>query len=393
MDLSYIINHLGEEREDYFRAAVPPIMQSSNFAFPSVDEMRRSLAHEMDVPFYTRGTNPTVAILRKKLAALEGAEECLVFSSGSAAIAAAVMSSVEAGDHVVCVAKPYSWTNKLLNQLLARFGVSCTLVDGTDPENFRKAIQPTTKLFMLESPNSITFELQDIEAVVAIAKEQGILTAIDNSYSTPLNQQPIKMGVDMVMHSASKYLGGHSDIVAGVLCCSRAKAEQIFQGEFMTLGGVISPNDAWLMIRGLRTLPIRMERVAESTPKVVAYLESHPMVEKVLYPYSPHFPQYELARKQMKRPAGQFSLMLKAETVEQVDRFCDSLNHFLLACSWGGYESLIFPMSTLYTSMNYRSTDLPWNLVRFYVGLEEAEMLIQDLEQALEKALPEVSAS
>jgi cystathionine beta-lyase/cystathionine gamma-synthase len=385
MDLSYLINHLGEERENYYRAAVPPLIQSSNFAFPSVEEMRKSLAHEMDIPFYTRGHNPTVAILRQKIAALEGAEECLVFSSGSAAIAAAIMSCAKAGDHVVCVAKPYSWTNKLLNNLLSQYGVSNTLVDGTDPENFRRAIQANTKLLMLESPNSMTFELQDIEAVVAIAKEHGITTAIDNSYATPLNQQPILMGVDMTMHSASKYLGGHSDIVAGVLCCSRERAEKIFQSEYMTLGGVISPHDAWLMIRGLRTLPIRMERVAQTTPQVVDYLEKHPLVEKVLYPFSPSFPQYELARKQMKRPAGQFSVLLKAESLEQVDRFCDSLEAFLLACSWGGYESLIFPISTLYSSMNYSSTDLPWNLVRFYVGLEEPEMLIADLAQAFEK--------
>lgn len=390
MDLSYIINHLGEERENYFRAATPPLVQSSNFAFPSVAEMRQSLEHEMDIPFYTRGHNPTVAILRKKLAALEGAEECLVFSSGSAAIAAAVMSSVEQGDHVICVQKPYSWTNKLLNNFLSRFGVGTTMVDGRDPENFRKAIRPNTKLIMLESPNSITFELQDIEAVVAIAKEHNILTAIDNSYATPLNQQPVRMGVDMVMHSASKYLNGHSDIVAGVLCCSRVRAEKIFQGEFMTLGGVISPHDAWLMLRGLRTLPLRMERVAETTPKVVAFLEAHPLVEQVLYPYSPNFPQYELAKKQMKRPAGQFSLLLKAESLEQADAFCDHLQHFLLACSWGGYESLIFPMSTLYNSMNYRSTELPWNLVRFYVGLEDADMLIADLDQALQKSLGKV---
>lgn len=384
-DLSFIINHLGEERENYFRAVSPPIIQTSNFAFPSIEEMRKSLAHEMDISFYTRGHNPTVAILRKKLAALEGAEECLVFSSGSAAIAAAVMSSVQAGDHVVCVQKPYSWTNKLLNNLLAKYGVETTMIEGRDPENFRKAIQPNTRLFMMESPNSITFDLQDIEAVVAIAKEHGITTAIDNSYSTPLNQQPIKMGVDMTMHSASKYLSGHSDMVAGVLCCSRERAERIFESEFMTLGGIISPNDAWLMIRGLRTLPIRMERVAASTPKIVAFLEAHPMVEEVLYPYSPNFPQYELAKKQMKNPTGQFSLILKTDDIKAVDRFCNSLKAFLLACSWGGYESLIFPMATLYGSANYSETTLPFNLIRFYIGLEEPEMLIADLAQALEK--------
>ncbi|MCI4669419.1 MAG: aminotransferase class I/II-fold pyridoxal phosphate-dependent enzyme [Bacteroidia bacterium] len=384
MDLSYIINHLGEERESYFRAAVPPIIQSNNFIFKTAEEMRHALAHEMDEPFYTRGNNPTVSILRKKIAALEGAEEAFVFASGSAAIAAGVMSAVKAGDHIICVQKPYSWTTKLLNNLLSRFDVSSTYVDGSDPQNFEAAIQANTRLIVLESPNSITFEMQDIEAVVAIAKKHNILTAIDNSYATPLNQQPIKMGVDMVMHSASKYLNGHSDIIAGVLCCSRERAEHIFKGEYMTLGGIISPNDAWLMMRGLRTLPIRMERVSQTTPKVVAFLENHPQVEKVYYPFAQTNPQLELAQKYIKKPTGQFSMTLKANSVEEVDRFCNELTYFQMACSWGGHESLIFPMSVLYTSANYSETTLPWNLIRFYVGLEEADILIADLQKAFE---------
>jgi cystathionine beta-lyase len=384
MDLDFIINHYGEEREQYEGAVSPPLMQTNNFCFNTVADMREALTQEMHMPFYTRGVNPTVRTLRRKLAALEGSEECLVFASGSAAIGAAVMSSVQAGDHIVCVDKPYSWTNKLLARLLSRFGVSHTFVDGRDPENFRKAIQPQTRLFILESPNSITFELQDIAAIARIAKAHDIQTLIDNSYATPLNQQPLKMGIDMVAHSASKYLNGHSDIVAGVLCCSAEKYRQIFEGEYMTLGGVISPHDAWLMLRGLRTLPIRMQRVAETTPKVVAFLEQHPQVEKVNYPYSPSFPQYELAQKQMKAPAGQFSMQLKAETLEDIDRFCNRLKYFLLACSWGGYESLIFPTSALLSSQNYSGSPLPWNLIRFYVGLEEADVLIEDLRQAME---------
>ncbi|RMG69398.1 MAG: aminotransferase class V-fold PLP-dependent enzyme, partial [Bacteroidetes bacterium] len=262
---------------------------------------------------------------------------------------------------------------------------TATFVDGTDPAHFVEAIRPETKLFMLESPNSMTFELQDIAAVVAIARAHGITTALDNSYATPLNQQPLTLGVDMVMHSASKYLNGHSDVVAGVLCTSRARAEKIFASEYMTLGGILSPHDAWLMLRGLRTLPLRMQRVAETTPKVVAFLEAHPLVERVLYPFSPQFPQYELARRQMKHPAGQFSVLLKAADIAAADRFCNALKTFLLACSWGGYESLAFPISALYDSANYNQTTLPWNMVRFYVGLEDAGYLIADLAQALEQ--------
>lgn len=384
MDLSYIINHLGEDRESHSGSVSPPIYSSSSFSFSSVDDMRQALAREMDVPFYTRGHNPTVATLRKKLAALERTEECIVFGSGSAAIAAAILSALQQGDHIVSVEKPYSWTKKLLSNFLTRFGIETTYVDGLDPENYRKAIQPNTKLLMMESPNSITFELQDIEAIVAIAKENKILTAIDNSYATPLNQQPALMGVDMIIHSATKYLNGHGDIVAGVVCCSRSQAEKIFQNEYMTLGGIISAQDAWLMMRGLRTLPIRMDRVAESTPKIVSYLENQPLVEKVFYPYSPAFPQYELARKQMKKPAGQFSIQIRAENIAQVDMFCNSLQSFLMAPSWGGYESLIFPTSALYTSSNYAETTLPFNLIRFYVGLEDPQYLISDLEKAFQ---------
>ncbi len=210
MDLSYIINELGEEGERHLGSVIPPIFRTSNFCFPDVATMRTSLSNEMDTPFYTRGHNPTVAVLRKKVAALAGAEEALIFGSGSAAIAAAVLSQLKAGDHVVCVQKPYSWTYKLLSRLLSRYGVSTSFIDGRDPQTWADAVQPNTRLFMMESPNSMTFELQDIEAVVAIAKKHGIHTIMDNSYASPINQRPIEMGIDTTVHSASKYLGGHS---------------------------------------------------------------------------------------------------------------------------------------------------------------------------------------
>jgi cystathionine beta-lyase/cystathionine gamma-synthase len=383
MDISYILNELGEDRDQHFGAVSPPIYQSSNFCFPNVAAMRASLADEMDVPFYTRGHNPTVAILRKKLAALEGAEEALVFASGSAAVAAAVMPWLHAGDHVVCVQKPYSWTGKLLSKILKRFGVETTFIDGTLVENWAAACKPTTRLFMLESPNSMTFELQDVVAVAALARARGIRTVIDNSYATPLNMRPIEMGIDIVIHSASKYLSGHSDMVAGVLCTSRALAEQIFVGEYMTLGGIISPHEAWMMIRGLRTLDIRMDRVAQSGAAVVAFLEQHPKIERVIYPFSPSFPQYDLARQQMRQGTGQLSILLKAPDIAACERFSDALKRFLLACSWGGHESLQFPICTLYTSQNYSESPLPFNFVRLYVGLEDPKVLIADLEQAL----------
>src|SRR5690606_36121908 len=206
MDLSFILNHLGEEREDYLNAVAPPVMQTSNFAFRTVDEMRRGLREEFSYPAYTRGVNPTVEMLREKMAALEGAEDALVFASGSGAIASAVMSNVNQGDHIVSVRNPYSWTNTLFTKLLPGFGVEASFVDGNDSENFERAIRPDTRILYLESPNSFTFELQDLRAVSAIAKKHGILTMIDNSYSSPLYQQPLKLGIDLSIHSATKYI-------------------------------------------------------------------------------------------------------------------------------------------------------------------------------------------
>ncbi len=347
--------------------------------------MRDALAYEMDIPFYSRGNNPTVSILGKKLAAMAGSEEALVFASGSAAIAAAVMANLKQGDHVVCVQKPYSWTGKLLSKLLGRFGVTTTYIEGTTVEEWESSVQDNTRLFMLESPNSMTYELQDLAEVVKIAKAHEIITVLDNSYATPVNQPAISLGIDITTHSASKYLSGHSDVVAGVLCCSREMAEKIFEGEYMTLGGIISPQNAWLMIRGLRTLGIRLDRVAQSTPRIVSFLEQHPKIEKVIYPFSESFPQYALTQKQMLRPGGMFSILLKAPDIAGCERFVNALQRFLLACSWGGHESLIFPICTLYGSQNYSESPLPWNFARIYIGLEEPEALIADLEQALDK--------
>lgn len=381
-DLSHILNHLGEDREAGFNAVVPPIAQSGNFTYPTVEALRNAMRNEFDVPLYTRGVNPTVATVRKKLAALEHAEDALLFSSGSAAMAAGVMSFVKAGDHIVCVKKPYSWTTKLLSELLVRFDVSTTYVDGTDAENFRRAITPRTVLFITESPNSITFELQDLRAVAAIAKEHGIRTLCDNSYSGPLFQNPIDLGIDLVAHSATKYLNGHSDVVAGVLAGSREHIRQVMAKEFMTLGAVPSPHDAWLIMRGLRTLELRMHRSADSAERVALFLEAHPNVKQVNWPFLGSFPQQALAKRQMKRCAGLMSFRVKADDVAGVERFCNALRRFLLAVSWGGHESLQFPTAAVIGADPPPGAP-PWDLVRIYVGLEDPEVLIADLDQAL----------
>lgn len=384
MDISYILNHLGEEREKYFNAVTPPVFQSSNFCFKDVESLRQGLKKEFETPFYTRGYNPTVSILRKKIAALEGAEDAIVFSSGSAAVAAAVFHAVQAGDHAICVKKPYSWTNKLFNNMLSRYGVSCTMVDGAEVKNFEHAIQKNTRLIYLESPNSMTFEMQDLSAVAQLAKKHNIITVCDNSYASPINQNPILLGIDIVVHSATKFISGHSNVVAGVLCSSKKRVNKIFESEFMTLGAVVSPHDAWQLINGLRTLPLRVKQVADNTFKVLQFLETHPKIEKIYFPFHKHNPQLHLAQKQMKQCGGLLSIQLKTDSIEKVELFCNHLKYFIMTCSWGGYESLQFPICALYDSQNYNS-ELPWNFIRLYIGLEEPDVLIADLHQALDK--------
>jgi cystathionine beta-lyase/cystathionine gamma-synthase len=385
MDISYILNHLGEERENYFHAVAPPIIQSSNFAFNSVQSLRSAFASEKQTHIYTRGNNPTTEILCKKIAALAGAEDALVFSSGVAAIAAAVMANVKAGDHVVCVNKPYSWTKKLLSKVLSPFGVEATFIDGRDTANFEAATKGNTRVYFLESPNTFTFELQNIKAVAQLAKSKNIITVIDNSYCTSLGQRCIEMGIDIEVHSATKYYGGHSDVVAGLLLSSGKMVSRIFESELMNLGAIISPENAWLLLRSLRTLPIRLEKIKDTTEKVVAFMKAHPQVETLLYPFDDTFPQYELAKQQMDWCGGLFTVTIKAKNIDEVETFCNSLRAFAMAVSWGGHESLIIPTCSFYPKEQYDSSVYPFNMIRFYIGLEEADFLIADLKQAFKK--------
>lgn len=268
-DISFILNELAEERSEYFNAVSPPIIQTSNFTFSKVDDLRRAFEDEMSGYLYSRGLNPTVDILRKKLAALDGAEDCLVFNSGAAAIFAAVLANVKSGDHIVSVKSPYTWAQKMFDQVLPRFGVTTTYVEGTAIENFERAILPNTSVIYLESPNSWSFVLQDLEAVSELAKAEEIITICDNSYCTPLYQQPIKWGIDLVLQSATKYIGGHSDTVAGVLTGSKTMIKKIFDSEYLNIGSGIQPFNAWLLIRGLRTLPARLDRITKTTNEIV----------------------------------------------------------------------------------------------------------------------------
>ncbi|TSA58888.1 MAG: PLP-dependent transferase [Sediminibacterium sp.] len=382
MELSYILNELAEHREDYFRAVSPPIMQTSNFAFKKVADLRKSFENEYADFLYSRGLNPTVDILRKKLAALDGAEDCLVFNSGAAAIFAAVLANVKSGDHILSVKNPYTWAKKMFEDILPRFQVSHSYIDGTKIENFENAIQPNTTVIYLESPNSWTYELQDLAAVASLAKKHGIITIIDNSYCTPLFQKPILLGIDLVLQSATKYISGHSDTVAGVLSGSGPMMERIFNSEYMNIGSGIQPFNAWLLIRGLRTLEARLERIDRTTKEMIPFLKQHPRIEKVIFPLDPSFPQYDLAKKQMQGACGLLTIQIKAQECATIETFCDSLQHILMAVSWGGHESLIIPKVSGMKPEAFDPANPEHRMLRLYIGLESADYLINDLSNA-----------
>ena len=382
MDLSFILNEYAEERSQYFNSIAPPIVQTSNFAFNTVEEMRSAFEDEYSTYLYSRGLNPTVDMLRKKLAALDGADDCLVFNSGAAAIFAAVLANVKSGDHIVSVKKPYTWAQKMFETILPRFNVSHTYVNGTNVQNFADAILPNTTIIYLESPNSWDYALQDLEAVSMLAKKHNIITICDNSYCTPLYQKPILLGIDLVLQSATKYISGHSDTVAGVLSGSKEMIRRIFNSEYMNIGSGVQPFNAWLLLRGLRTLPARLERISRTTPIVIDYLKAHPKVEQVIFPFDKSFEQLALAKKQMTGACGLLTFVIKAGSVDEIELFCNKLQHILMAVSWGGYESLIIPRCAGIPKTSFDAERKEDRMLRLYVGLEDADYIIADLDQA-----------
>jgi len=344
--------------------------------------MRSAFEDEYSTYLYSRGLNPTVDILRKKLAALDKAEDCLVFNSGAAAIYAAVMANVRSGDHIVSVASPYTWAQKLFNDILPKFGVTTSYVDGRYIENFERAILPNTRVIYLESPNSWDYALQDLKAVSELVRAENIVTICDNSYCTPLYQQPISLGIDLVLQSGTKYIGGHSDTIAGVLSGSHERIRKIFESEYMNIGSGIQPFNAWLLIRGLRTLPARLERITRSTNEVLAFLKQHPGVEEVIFPFDANFPQYKLARQQMSGACGLLTFVIRANELQEIETFCETLQHIFMAVSWGGHESLIIPRAAGMKKSDFDAANREHRMIRLYTGLEEPAYLVKDLQMA-----------
>jgi len=359
-------------------AAAPPLYQNSTFTFPDCETFAKF--READFPryVYSRVSNPTTDLLQKKIAELEGGEACRACASGMAAISAAILSCVKTGDHVVTVETVYWPTRTFFSDYLPRFGIETTYVRGTEVSQFEKALRPNTRLIYLETPSTALFELQDLEAVARLARSRGIATACDSSNATPFFQNPIRHGVDLSVHTATKYLGGHSDLVAGLIVGSKERITNIVKNEGELLGGVIDPFASWLMLRGLRTLPVRMERHHQSAAAVAKFLSSDARVARVFYDGLDSHPQAALARRQMRGHSGMLSFELKDGGREKAFRVVDALEYFCIAVSWGGYESLAIPLEVPDPATGRKM----W-IIRLSIGLESVEDLKADLDQAL----------
>lgn len=383
MDFETILQHLGEEEHDR-GAATPPIYQTSTYVYDSVEAFLRQgdpLTRDDGRPVYSRVSHPTAVILEKKLAALEETDGALVFASGMSAITAAIMVCVSAGSHVVAVDTCYGPTRTFLESYLPRFGVTTTFVTGVSTEEIEAAMRPETAMVYLESPSSLLFRFQDLRAVSAICRERGILTVIDNSYATPLYQKPATMGIDLVCHTATKFLGGHSDVVAGAVCGRGDLIAKMATGERELLGHILAPFPAWLMLRGMRTLGVRMRQSEETGHRLAGYLKGHPMVDEVIHAGAEWHPQRALFESQMSGSCSLVTFLPKVQDEAKITRFLNSLEHFQMGVSWGGFESLAVANKT-------QPMDWPeprW-FVRLYGGLESVEDLVADLDRSFRLA-------
>jgi len=364
-------------------AVAPPIYQTSLFTFDSYQAMVDRFRGETDHAVYSRIDNPTVSVLLEKICQLEGGEKALAFSSGIAAISNAILGLVKAGDRVVCVKHCYPDTYRLLKLICARFGVTTDFVDGTDLLAIENAL-PGTKLLFLESPTTLLFEEQDLSRIAALAKAADVITIIDNSWATPIFQQPLKCGIDLVVHSASKYISGHSDTVAGLLVGNGALIDKLVNETTPYLGAKLSAQEASLLLRGLRTLPLRLQRHQESALMIAKRISDHPAVTAVHHPGLSPAPYSSLSGY-----GGLFSF--EVDNSINIPAFCNLLELFRLGVSWGGYESLVMPAEVSINQAGSPSAAIDFGvssrLIRLFVGLEDAEDLWQELHAALASAL------
>ncbi len=390
LSLETLLMHFGEDRNAYEGAVVPPIFQNSLFTFESWEAIDAAYEDRTNRFIYSRGKNPTVQVAEQKLALLAGAEKAQLFPSGMGAISAAVLHCINAGDHVIAIKNIYGPANNLLgNYLTQKMGITVTYVPGDKLEDFEAAICDNTRLIYLESPSSAVFGLQDLEAVGALARSRNIRTIIDNTWATPIFQSALALGIDMEVHSCSKYIGGHSDIIAGVVMGNAKDIDAIATREYAWIGAKTAPFEAWLILRSLRTLPIRLRQHQESAMKIARFLEAHSKIKLVRYPGLESFPQYALGQKQMSGYTGLMSFQLATEDLEKIKTFFNSLQLFKIGVSWGGHESLIYAPAISYLKElsleQFTAMGISLGDMRISVGLENADDLTNDLEVALEK--------
>lgn len=378
LGISTSLIHL-EEDPNTFNAVAPPIYQTSLFTFERTADLLESLAQPAHTPphHYSRLSNPNVDQAARKIAMLEGGEAAKMTASGQGAVALPILANTAAGAHVVAIDTVYYPGRKFLTYL-EKFGVSHTLVDGRDADQIRDAIRPETTLIYMETPSSIVMRCQDVPKVAQYAREKGVTTMIDNTYSTPLNFQPLAHGVDIVVHSGTKYFSGHSDLTAGVVVTSKERIDSMIANELDNVGSHLPPFPAWLLVRGLRTLPLRMRHHEMCANTVAGWLEGRPEVERVYHLGLDTYEQREWVKNHFKGTTGLFSFQPKTQDPEKVMAFCDALTLFQRGVSWGGYESLVIAMPV--TNEGFGGTR--W-MVRMFCGLEEPADLMRDIENAL----------
>jgi cystathionine beta-lyase/cystathionine gamma-synthase len=370
-----------------YGAVAPPLYQTSTFGFDSWEAIDAAFDDRTGTPIYSRQINPTVRLAEEKVAALAGAEAARLFGSGMAAISAAILHVVGHGDHIITIKNVYGPASTFMASYLPeKAGTSVSFVDGGDLAEIRDAIRPKTRLIYLESPSSAVFGLQDIGAISRMAHERGIRVIVDNTWATPLFQKTLDLGADLEVHSASKYLCGHSDIVAGVVIGSRSDIDSIAVREGELLGAKMAPFEAWLMLRSLRTLTARLERHQRNTEIVVDFLRSQPAVKEIRWAGLASHPQADLARRQMSGFTGLLGFVLETADVAAVRRFFDSLKLFSRAVSWGGHDSLVYAPAISYLKEQpperFAELGISVGDIRVSVGLEDPEDLVEDLKQA-----------
>lgn len=364
----------------------PPITWSATFRAESAADFAQMASQPMHARYYTRYGNPLHARVATLVARLEGAESGLVTASGMGAISAVLLGLLKAGDRVVAQRNHYMGTTKLLGEVLNRFGVETVWVEQTDPAAFAQALSQPAALMVLETPTNPDCSLTDLRTVCRMAREVGARVVVDNTFAGPLNQRPIALGADLVVHSATKSLGGHHDLTAGVVVGSSALIQTLWQTQIV-LGATLSPMDAWLLLRGLRTLAVRTERINASALRIARALSAHPAIETVSYPGLEQHPQHALAREQMTGFGGVMALRLRAD-YEGTARFVAGLSLARQAVSLGGVDTLIVHAASMWAGTlddaGLKAAGIEPNLVRLSIGLEHAEDLLNDLRQGLD---------